>query len=122
MAARAILIEFSTASAPLVKRIDYNSEAFYLVNRCTGVIDTLIGEPVFAQNMSDFACLSNRGTDEEQYIQVCEIINGSVNTRVYLNGKPDTFLEDIVCIRRNAMLVKDNNGKLWKLNFTIEGK
>ncbi len=103
----------------LVKRINYNSEEFYLINRTTGTIDTLVGLPVFASNIRDFACINNPGTDEKQQVQVCEVKNGSVNTRVFLNGKADTFLEDISCITRNSILTKDNNGKYWKLNFKI---
>ena len=101
----------------LIKRTDYNSEEYYLLNRATGSIDTLIGQPVFAQNMKDFACLNNPWTDQKQQIQVCEIENGSVNTRAYIMGKADTCFEDITCISRNSILTKDNKGKHWKLNF-----
>ena len=103
----------------LVKRPDYNSEEFYLINRSTGAIDTLVGLPVFAQNMRDFACINNPGTDEKQQIQICEIQNGFVKTRVFIKGKADTFLEDISCIKRNSILTKDNMAKYWKLNFKI---
>jgi hypothetical protein len=103
----------------LVKRTEYNSEEFYLINRSTGTIDTLVGLPVFAPNLRDFACINNPGTDEKQQIQVAEIKNGSVKTRVFLKGKADTFLEDISCINRNSLLTKDNKGKYWKLNFKI---
>jgi len=102
----------------LIKRVDYNSEQFYLINRSIGTIDTLIGQPVFA-HMRDFACINNPSTDEKQQIQVLEIKNGSVNTRVFLKGKADTFLEDISCINRNSILTKDNKGKYWKLSFEI---
>jgi hypothetical protein len=104
----------------LVKRTDYNSEEFYLVNYSTGSIDTLIGEPVFAKNRRDFACINKPGTDEKQQIQICEISNGSVYTRVYLSGKADTILDEIICISRNSVFTKDNNGKYWRLNFKIE--
>jgi hypothetical protein len=106
----------------LVKRTGYNSEEFYLVNRLSGSTETLIGQPVFASNMKDFACLNNPGTDEEQRIQVCEINNGAVNTRVYLRGYPNTFIQDIGCVKRNSVLVKDNKGKYWRLSFKIEGE
>jgi len=104
----------------LVKRTDYNSEEFYLINRSSGTTDTLIGQPVFASNMKDFACINNPGTDEGQLIQVCEIKNDSVKTRVYLNGKAETLLEDITCTNRNSILTKDNKGKYWRLNFKID--
>jgi len=103
----------------LVKWTDYNSEAFYLVSRTTGTVDTLIGQPVFAGNMTDFACINNPGTDEKQQVQVCELKSGTVKTRVYLNGTADTFFTDIACINRNSVLAKDNTGKYWKLNFII---
>ena len=103
----------------LVKRTEYNGEEFYLINRSTGSVDTLIGQPVFAQNMKDFACINNPGTDEKQQIQICEIKNGAAKTRVYLNGKADTFLEGIACLNRNSILTKDNKGKYWKLNFKL---
>ena len=77
---------------------------------------------MFAANLKDFACINNPGTDEKQQIQVCEIKNGSVETRVFINGKANTFLEDITCIKRNSILTKDNNGKYWQLNFKIDDK
>jgi hypothetical protein len=103
----------------LVKKTSYNSEQFYLINRSTGAIDTLIGQPVFAHNMREFACINNPGTDETQQIQVLEIKNGSVNTRVFLKGKVGTFLKEVSCINRNSILTKDNNSKYWKLSFKI---
>ena len=72
--------------------------------------------------MKDFACVNNPGTDEKQQIQVGEIKNGLIKTRVYLNGKANTFIEDISCINRNSILTKDNKGKYWKLNFKIGDK
>jgi hypothetical protein len=103
----------------LVKRTDYNSKEFYLINRSTGTVDTLIGLPVFAHNMRDFACINNPSTDEKQQIQVCEIKNSFVKTRAFLKGKADTFLENISCISRNSILIKDNMDKCWKVNFNI---
>lgn len=103
----------------LVKRIDYNGEEFYLLDRSTGAIDTLIGEPVFAGNMKDFACISNPSTDEKQRVQICEVENGLVRTRVFLRGMPDTLLEGIACVNRNFLLAKDSQGKYWRLNFRI---
>ena len=103
----------------LIKKTEYNSEEFYLINRTTGTIDTLVGLPVFALNIRDFACINNPGTDKKQQIQICELRNGFVNTRAFLKGKADTFLEEISCVTRNAILTKDNNGKCWKLIFKI---
>jgi hypothetical protein len=103
----------------LVKRTSYNSEVFYIVNCSTGSVDTLIGRPVFAQNMRDFACLNNPGTDEKQQLQICELKKGSVKTRVFLHGRFDTFFEDIICINRNSISTKDKEGNYWILNYNI---
>ncbi len=103
----------------LVKQTDFNSEEFYLVNRSSGAVDTLIGKPVFAENMRDFACINNPGTDEKQQIQICEIKNGSVNTRVFLRVRQDEFLEGIACINKNYLLAMDNKGNYWRLNFKV---
>lgn len=104
----------------LIKRTDYNSETFYLISHLTGRIDALIGLPVFAQNRRGFACINNPGTDEMQQVQVGEIKNGRVNTRVFLNGKAGVLLENITCISRNTLLAKDNTGKYWKLTLELD--
>ncbi|MDZ4071606.1 MAG: hypothetical protein U1C70_07265 [Sediminibacterium sp.] len=106
----------------MVKRIDHHKEELYLINRSTGAVDTLIGEPVFAENMKDFVCISNRGTDEKQYIQICELRNGSMKKRILLPGKPDTFFMNIGCVNRNFFSVKDNKDRYWKLDFKISGE
>lgn len=112
--------DIKNTNLTLIKRTDYYGEVFYLINRSTGIVDTLIGKPVFGQNRKDFACINNPGPDEKQQIQVCEIKNGSVKTRIFIRSKADTFFEDISCVLRNTILAKDKNGKYWKLNFKID--
>jgi len=102
----------------LVHQIDINSEVFYLIDRITGVVDTLIGEPVFAQNMKDFVCVYNPGTDEKQQIQVCELVNGSVKTRVYLNAIPGAVIEFVTCVNRNSFLAVDND-RYWRIHYRV---
>lgn len=105
----------------LIQRIGYNDEEFYLLNRLTGTIDTLIGQPVFSQNMRDFVCVFNPGTDEKQQIQVCEIINGIVKTRVYLSGIANTVIGFVSCVNRNSFLAEDSSGcKYWKIYFKLK--
>ncbi|GAB2677867.1 hypothetical protein GCM10027036_34430 [Flavihumibacter cheonanensis] len=103
----------------LVKHNGYNKSDYYIVNRSTGMIDTLIGIPVFAKNMRDFACINNPGTDEKQHLQICELANGSVKIRAFINGMTDTFFEDIFFIDRNSIATKDHKGNYWRLNFNI---
>lgn len=114
--------DIKATTLSLVKFIGYNDEEIYVVNRSTGTIDTLIAEPVFAANLRDFACINNPGTDERQQVQIGEIRNGSVKTRVFLMGKVDTFLQEISCVTRSFVNAKDNRGKCWNLSFTIAGE
>ena len=101
----------------LIKWNNYNKEEFYLISQITGGIDTLIGYPVFAPNMRDFVCINNPGTDEEQYIQICELVNGSPNTRLFLRGKKGTVFVEVSCINRNTVIIKDSKDKYLKLYF-----
>ena len=104
----------------LIQMLGPNEEIFYLINRSTGTVDKLIGEPVFSENLQDFACLNNPGTDEAQRIQICEIRNGAAHTRAYLHIKPYAFLDHITCIGRNAIIAKTFEDKYWRITFTIK--
>ena len=104
----------------LVQRIEYNDEYFYLVNRMTGAIDTLIGQPVFARNMRDFICVFNPGTDEKQRIQVCEMINGRVKTRVYLDAMENVVIGFVTCVNHNSFLAEDCSGSMYfRIHFKL---
>lgn len=104
----------------LVEMEGYNDEEFYLINRSTGKVDTLIGMPIFANNHTDFVCINNPGTDKKQLIQVCEIRNNKVKTRDYLKGTSDTFFEAVNCVERTSIKLKDIKNRYWKINFTID--
>jgi len=104
----------------LVQMLGPNEEIYYLINRSTGAVDTLIGEPVFSENRHDFACLNNPGTDEQQRIQICEISNGAAHTRAYINIKPYAFLDHITCVGRNAIITKTSDQKYWRITFKIK--
>ncbi|SFM84563.1 hypothetical protein SAMN05428949_1012 [Chitinophaga sp. YR627] len=113
----AYLGDVKSTSFSLVTETGYNDETFLLVSRSTGAVHKLIGPPVFALNMQGLACVNNPGTDKKQEVQVCEIKNGVVSTRIYLNAKEGVFLTDIVCVYDNAILAKDSGGKYWRLDF-----
>jgi hypothetical protein len=101
----------------LIRKKRSETEDFYLVNHSTGAVDTLIGLPVFASNMEDFACLNNPGTDEQQQIQICALKNNRVYTKVYVKGKEDTVLNGIAYTGKNVLLTRDDHGKYWKLDL-----
>jgi hypothetical protein len=104
----------------IVKGMSYNEEEFYIVNRLTGSIDTLIGLPVFASNMIDFACINNPATDQNQRIQFCEIKNGKIKTRIYIKLPDQVFLVKLSCINRNNVSAEDNKGKYREFSFRID--
>lgn len=98
-----------------------NDEVFYSISRLTGKADTLIGLPVFLRNLTDFVCTNNPGTDEKQRIQVCEIKNGEIKIIAYIKAKSDgTVFYDLVYVRQNLIVMKDNFERYWKLDFKIK--
>ena len=101
----------------LIKKMTYNDEEFYFIDRRLGSIDTLIGSPLFYWNRSDFVCINNPGTDEKQRIQICTIKNGVVTQRgIY---EFDGLLKEVSCIEHALIYVKDNHDKYWKLTLRI---
>lgn len=104
----------------LVKKTELHNERYYLVNQLTGKCDTLIGVPVFAANMQDFACLNNPDTDEDQLIQVGSIKENGVITKGYITAKAKTFFHGIAYGGKNALFAIDDNGKYWKLDALTE--
>lgn len=104
----------------LVKKTELHNERYYLVNQVTGKVDTLIGVPVFAANMQDFACLNNPDTDEDQQIQVGFLKDNLVITKGYITTKAKTFFYGIAYGGRNALFAKDDHGKYWKLDPLTE--
>lgn len=100
----------------LVSKTEYNSEEFYIINKTNGSLDTLIGLPVFSNNLIDFACINNAGTDETQKIQICQLSDGIVKTKFFLNAR-EHFLESIECVSKDYLFAKDTNGKYWKITF-----
>jgi hypothetical protein len=104
----------------LVKKTELHNARYYLVNQLTGKCDTLIGVPVFAANMQDFACLNNPDTDEDQLIQVGSLKENGVITKGYISTKPKTFFHAIAYGGRNALFAQDDNGKFWKLDPLTE--
>ncbi|MDB5203766.1 MAG: hypothetical protein JWQ27_3175 [Ferruginibacter sp.] len=101
----------------LVKRTDYHHETFYLINRASGRIDTLIGLPVFAGNLRDFACINNPGTDEKQQIQTGTIKNGSVAQVNFIKPLSGIFITGIACVTKNSLLITGDKDDYWKINF-----
>lgn len=100
----------------VIVRIGYNDESFFLVNRSTCTIDTLIGPPVFSDQKT-FAAMNNPGTDESLRIQLGEIVNGRTRIRNVITIRGDLFLAGIACASANSVLAKDNKGKYWKISL-----
>ena len=108
--------DIQNINTSLVKETEYNTEEFYFINRITGIVDTLIGMPVFSKDTIHFACINNSGTGENQKIQICEIINGSSHTRFFID-LGNHYLTSINCILRSCFYAKDTNNKFWKISF-----
>lgn len=103
----------------MVRKKRFHDEVFYVLNRATGAVDLLIGVPVFTENLQDFACLNNPGTEEHQQIQVCSIRDNKIVIRGYIWAKEDTYLYSLAYKQKNILYALDNDGKYWKLNFSL---
>jgi len=104
----------------LVKKTELHNARYYLVNQLNGKVDTLIGVPVFAANMQDFACLNNPDTDEDQQIQVGLLKENGVITKGYISTRAKTFFHGIAYGGKHALFAMDDNGKYWKLDALTE--
>lgn len=103
----------------MVRKKQFHDEVYYVLNRKTGAVDLLIGVPVFAENLQDFACLNNPGNESMQQIQVCTIRDNKVVVRGYIWAKENTYLYSIAYKEKNVLYAQDNDGKYWKLNFSL---
>ncbi|WP_153798703.1 hypothetical protein [Foetidibacter luteolus] len=113
--------DISFGKIAIFKKSTYHSDEFYLINLATGHIDTVAGLPVFSGSKTDFICMSHPESDnEEQLIQVCEIKNGEVKIRATLKNRPGTNIEAVACIKKNSVVVKDNEERYWKITFSAE--
>jgi hypothetical protein len=106
----------------LIKKTDYNHEEFYFINHLTGVIDTLIGFPVFSLNMLHFSCINIPGTDEKQYIQTGIIKNGNIVLINKIEIKKDLLFTEVKCATANSVLTKTSEGQFWEITFQMQTK
>ncbi|MDF2189156.1 hypothetical protein [Paraflavitalea sp. CAU 1676] len=100
----------------LIRKAALHNEMYFVVNQLNGKVDTLIGGPVFAPNLQDFACLNNPGMEEAQRIQLGTIRDGQLTIRGYIPEKKKTFITAIGYAINNALYAKDEDGKCWQLN------
>jgi hypothetical protein len=106
----------------LIKRTDYNHEEFYCINHLTGVVDTLIGIPIFSLNMLHFSCINIPGTDEKQYIQIGTIKSENIVLTNKLESKKDLYFTEVKCATDNTVLTKNSEGQFWKITFQMQTK
>lgn len=104
----------------LVKFLTPNDEDYYLINRITGGIDTLLSAPIFSEDGIHFVCANNPGTDQKQYLQIGELVDGAVHIKGRINGKLGVRYLTIGCVYSNYVLVTDDDRKFWKLTFTLK--
>jgi hypothetical protein len=94
-----------------------NDEEYYLINRQTGTIDTLVGSPVFYPGSNMAVCLEGSGTDKMQRIQIGEIKNGRFKTKFFFELKGEVHPGYIYWLDKHTLFLNDNNEKFYKLIF-----
>lgn len=98
----------------IIHEIEPNSEEYYFINRSTGSIDTLLSKPTFHPNKKKFICLEGLGTDIQQQIQLSQIVDGKILTKMYIQSKPYIPMSYVYWYNENTIFISDNNKKFYK--------
>lgn len=110
--------ELSGSDIIVIHELEPNTEEYYLINKQTGKIDTLLERPVFFTDKKDFICLEGMGTDVHQRIQVGRIENGGLVKNRFIGNLPEgTNPGFVYWFNRNTLYIDDNGKKFYKLTF-----
>jgi len=108
--------ELTTAPFILIHELEPNTEEYYLINKETAHIDTLVRKPIFFKNGSDIVCLEGSGTDMKQRIQFGQIANGRFRTKHLFTLKKDISPDYVYWFDTNSIFIKEGKN-YWRLNF-----
>ncbi|WP_426670327.1 hypothetical protein ACPPVU_03580 [Mucilaginibacter sp. McL0603] len=108
--------ELNTPLLILIHELEPNTEEYYLINKKTARIDTLVGKPIFSNNGTDIVCLEGSGTDTKQKIQVGKLINGSFKTEYLFTMKDGINPDYVYWFNTNTIFIKARKD-YWKLTF-----
>src|SRR5688572_14702317 len=98
--------DIDNTTLTLVQKLEPNSEEYYFIDKRTAIIDTLIGEPVFAFNKKDIVCLQGSKTDIKQKIQVGQIRNGQYKNGAYFSLQENLYPSYIYWFEENTLVLK----------------
>jgi hypothetical protein len=99
----------------LIHQLEPNTEEYYLINKETATIDTLIGEPIFYKNGVDIVCMSGSVTDRTQKLQIGRINNGRFTSKIILPLSNDMVPDYVYWLDKKAIVIQ---GKyLWRLDI-----
>lgn len=102
----------------LIHELKPNTEEYYLINRKTATIDTLVGKPIFAKNGIDIVCLEGQSTDMKQRIQIGRIKNGRFITEKEFKLNEDEFISaDYIYWYNNHTVYIKADKNFWSVHF-----
>lgn len=89
----------------LVQQQDYNDEEYYLINKLTNTIDTLVGNPEIYGNK--ILCLEADKTDGTKYVEVWEIGRRKINIILKVDLKRIRFFSaNDIFLRHNTIFIR----------------
>lgn len=101
----------------LVLEEDYNTEKYFLINRLTSKIDTLVAKPNFYDDK--ILCIENEGTDcNHKYIEVWKQNTNGLSLLSRLDIQQcGVFVIDDFYLNGNFVFLKTANNIFLKYNF-----
>jgi hypothetical protein len=101
----------------VIHELEPNTEEYYLINKQTGKIDTLLDKPDFFSNHKDFICLEGAGTDVKQRIQLGKVQNGKVVNSRFVHLPAKVIPESIYWLNQHTLVVKATEDTYYLLKL-----
>ena len=103
----------------VINILEPNDEYYYLINKTTGVIDTLLSKPIFFSDKKSFVCLEDVGTDIRQRIQIgCLDSDGiSITGYIKLSKQPYVSPSYIYWYNKHTLFIATNSPSFKDTRF-----
>lgn len=101
----------------VVHELEPNTEEYYLINKLSGTIDTLLDKPIFYKDNINLICVEGSGTDVHQRIQVAQILNNRLKTLYFIEPAGFVPISYVYWYNANTIFFDDNGKKFYKLTL-----
>jgi len=103
----------------VINILEPNDEYYYLINKTTGVIDTLLSKPIFFSDKKSFVCLEGIGTDSKQRIQIGCLDSDRISITGYikLSKQPYVSPSYIYWYNKHTLFIATNSPSFKDTRF-----